>query len=64
MYVRGMHLYNYMGRRGELGQGKTATPLITSVVFSQLASRKHFSAALVKKICFPLYLGKMVNDIT
>ena len=30
----------------ELKQGRTATPLITSTVFSQSASRKHFSVAL------------------
>ena len=42
--------FHYMtgrgGGRGELGQGRTGTPLITSVVFSQSASRKHFSVAL------------------
>ena len=34
------------GGWGEMGQGRTGTPLITSVVFSQSASRKHFFVAL------------------
>ena len=38
--------YTCRGGRGKLGKGRTGTPLITTVVFSQSVSRKRFYVAL------------------